>query len=323
MVKIKYRFNPDSLSYDRISTSIKVKLLKLFTYFMASIAIAILYYILFSGLFNSPKERKLVRENDQLRYEYKLLNERLNNANAVLEDLQQRDDNIYRTIFEAKPIPRSVREAGFGGTNRYGDLEGYSFSDLMVQTAKKLDKITKQIYIQSKSYDEIIRLAVRKEEMLRCIPAIQPISNKDLTRAASGWGWRIHPIYKIKKFHYGMDFTAPIGTDIYATGDGVVKELEVSNRGYGYKIVIGHGFGYETLYGHCSKFNVKVGQHVKRGDVIGFVGNTGLSTAPHVHYEVMINGTKVNPINYYFNDLSAADYEKLTELSTNSNRTFD
>lgn len=323
MARIKYRFNPESLSYDRISITIKTRIIQFFTYFMASVAIAIIYYAIFSSFFNSPKEKKLLRENEQLKVRLELFNKKLDNVNAVLEDLQQRDDNIYRTIFEAKPIPKSVREAGIGGSDRYADMEGYSFSDLLISTAKKLDKITKKVYIQSKSYDEIIKLALRKEEMLKALPAIQPISNKDLTRTASGWGWRIHPIYKIKKFHYGMDFTAPVGTEIYATGDGVVKELEASYRGFGWKIVLNHGFGYETWYAHCSGFNVRVGQRVKRGDVIGYVGNTGLSTAPHLHYEVHINGQPVNPINYYFNDLSAEEYDKLIEISTNSNRTFD
>lgn len=323
MKRTKYKFNPESLSYDQIVISFKARLIKFLTYFMASVAVAVLYYAIFSNFFSSPKEKKLLNENAQMRLEYEVLNKKMQNVEAVLNDLQQRDDNIYRTIFEAKPIPKTYREAGFGGVNRYSDLEGFEFSNLMIQTAQKLDKITKKIYVQSKSYDEVIKLALRKEEMLRSIPAIQPISNKDLTNAGSGWGWRIHPIYKIKKFHEGMDFSAPTGTEIYATGDGVISDLDISYRGYGWKIVIDHGFGYQTLYGHCSGFNVVKGQKVKRGDVIGFVGSTGLSTAPHVHYEVRINGSPVNPINFYFNDLSAAEYEKLIEISTNSNRTFD
>jgi hypothetical protein len=323
MAKTKYKFNPESLSYDRIVLSFSSRLIKFFTYFMASVAVAVLYYVLFSSFFNSPKERRLKNENDQMRLKYEVMNKKLNELDAVLSDLQQRDDNIYRTIFEAKPIPRNYREAGMGGINRYSDLEGFEFSGLMMETARKLDKITKKIYVQSKSYDEVINLAMRKEEMLRSLPAIQPISNKDLTHAGSGWGYRIHPVYKIKKFHEGMDFSAPVGTEIYSTGDGVVEELDVSYRGYGWKIVINHGFGYRTLYGHCSGFNVVKGQKVKRGDVIGYVGNTGLSTAPHVHYEVSINHQKKDPMFFYFNDLSAEEYEKLIEISTNSNRTFD
>jgi murein DD-endopeptidase MepM/ murein hydrolase activator NlpD len=323
MAKTKYKFNPDSLSYDRIVTSFKSKLIKFLTYFMASIAVSVLYYAFLSNFFSSPKEKKLMNENAQLRLEYEVLNRNMDNVNTQLSGLQQKDDNIYRTIFEADPIPSTQREAGFGGSNRYSDLEGFEFSNLMIKTAEKLDKISTKIKVQGKSYDEVIKLAKRKEEMLASIPAIQPISNKDLTNAASGWGWRIHPVYKIKKFHEGIDFSAPTGSDIYATGDGVIEELEVSYRGYGWKIVINHGFGYHTLYGHCSGFNVVKGQKVKRGDVIGYVGCTGLSTAPHVHYEVKKGNEKVNPINYFFNDLSAEEYEKLIELSTNSNKTFD
>jgi murein DD-endopeptidase MepM/ murein hydrolase activator NlpD len=181
----------------------------------------------------------------------------------------------------------------------------------------------KKIYVQSTSYDQLIKLAKNKETMLACIPAIMPISNKDLKRTASGWGWRIHPIYKIRKFHYGMDFTAPTGTDIYSTGDGVVELVESSMRGYGNHIVINHGYGYKTIYAHLNGFNVKQGQQVKRGDIIGFVGNSGMSTAPHLHYEVMRNGEKVNPVNYYFNDLSAEEYERMIEISIKSGQTFD
>ena len=181
----------------------------------------------------------------------------------------------------------------------------------------------KKVYVQSTSYDEIIDLAKNKEEMLASIPAIQPISNNDLRRTASGWGYRIHPIYKIRKFHYGMDFTAPTGVEIYATGDGTIEVVETSKRGYGNKIIINHGFGYRTLYAHMNKFSVRKGQVVKRGDVIGYVGNTGLSTAPHLHYEVSRNGKKVNPVNYYFNDLSAEEYERMIEISLKSGQTFD
>ena len=216
-----------------------------------------------------------------------------------------------------------MRKAGFGGVNRYTELEGYENSDIVIQTARKLDQITREVYVQSKSYDELIKLATNKEKMLASIPAIQPISNKDLRRTASGWGWRIHPIYKIRKFHYGMDFTAPRGTPVYATGDGVVKRVIRSRRGYGNQILIDHGYGYVTQYAHLNGFNVKKGQHVKRGDVIGFVGNTGLSTAPHLHYGVLYNGKYVNPINYYFNDLTADEYEKMVTLSQNAGQSFD
>lgn len=241
----------------------------------------------------------------------------------VLSHLQETDDNLYRTIFEAEPISSSLREGGIGGVNRYAELEGYDNSRVVIETAERLDRIRKKVYVQSKSFDDLIELASEKEEMLRRIPAIMPISNKDLKRTASGWGYRIHPIYKIRKFHYGMDFTAPTGTEIYATGDGVIKRVISSKRGLGKHIVIDHGYGYATTYAHMNRFNVRQGQKVKRGDVIGFVGTTGLSTAPHLHYEVALNGKKVDPANYYFNDLTPAEYERMIELAMRSGQSFD
>ncbi len=323
MGKAKYRFNPETLQYDRIEHTFGQKLTRFFIYFFASIFLAGLYLGVLSYFFDSPKEKKLKRELSEMRSQYELLNKRLDQLSAVLQDLQLRDDNLYRTIFEADPIPSTIRKGGFGGVNKYSDLEGYANSDIIINTAKKLDILTRQAYIQSKSYDELIKLATNKEKMLKCIPAIQPISNKDLRRVASGWGWRIHPIYKIRKFHYGIDFTAPKGTPVYATGDGVVKRIKRSRRGYGNEIIIDHGFGYETVYAHLSGFNVKRGQKVKRGDVIGFVGNSGLSTGPHLHYAVMLHGKYVNPINYFYNDLTAEEYEKMIELANNSGQSLD
>ncbi|HYX09111.1 MAG TPA: M23 family metallopeptidase [Bacteroidales bacterium] len=323
MAKSRFRYNPDSLSYEKISPGFKQRFIQFLTYFAATLVIAVIYNVIFLSVFDSPKEKALRRENNEMTLQYQILNKRFDQVSFVLKDMQQRDDNIYRTIFEAEPIPNSIRKAGFGGVNRYADLEGYNNSNLVIETTKKLDIITKEVYVQSKSYDELIKLAMNKEEMLASIPAIQPISNKNLRRVASGWGYRIHPIYKVKKFHYGMDFTAPVGTEIYATGDGVIYVEKSSKRGYGNEIIIDHGFGYKTLYGHMSKFNVKQGQHVKRGEVIGYVGNTGLSTGPHLHYEVILNNKKVNPVNYYFNDLTPAEYDKMLEIASNAGQTFD
>jgi murein DD-endopeptidase MepM/ murein hydrolase activator NlpD len=293
------------------------------TYFTATLLIAVIYNILFIVFFDTPKEKGLIRENQQLSTQYEVLNNRFDLVEKTLEDLQKRDDNIYRVIFEAEPIPPSVRSAGFGGVNRYADLQGFKNSELVTESARRLDKITKQLYIQSKSYDEVIEMAKNKAEMVACVPAIMPISNKDLRRTASGWGFRIHPIYKIRKFHYGMDFTAPTGTEIYATGNGVIEIVDNSLRGYGKRIIIDHGFGYKTLYGHLNGFNVKKGQKVKRGDVIGFVGSSGTSTAPHLHYEVLKNNKKVNPVHYYFNDLSPEEFDKMIFISSNSGQSFD
>ena len=208
--------------------------------------------------------------------------------------------------------------------NRYEYLEGYENSDLIIETAQRLDLLTKAVYVQSTSYDEVVELALSREEQLSSLPAIMPISNKDLTRTASGWGYRIHPIYKISKFHYGMDFTAPTGTEVYATADGTIERMQRSRRGYGNVLVINHGYGYKTLYAHLNDFNnARIGRKVKRGDVVAFVGSTGLSTAPHLHYEVHLNGKKVNPVNYYFEDLTAEEYDHMIELSMRPGQSFD
>ncbi len=278
MPKSKYHFDLESLSLHPNRLGFKGLLFKIITYFFAGVVVSVVFYMLLSRFFDSPKERVLKRENEQMKLQYEIMQKKINQVAGVLEDLRQRDDNIYRTIFEAEPIPRSVREAGFGGVNRYVDLEGYENSSFVVETAKKLDKILKQIYIQSKSYDQIIPMALNKEGMLKSIPAIQPVSNKSLERISSGFGWRIHPFYKIKIYHPGIDFAAPIGTEVYATGDGTVEKSESSFHGYGMSIIIDHGFGYKTLYAHLSAFKVTTGQKVKRGDIIGLVGNTGLST---------------------------------------------
>jgi murein DD-endopeptidase MepM/ murein hydrolase activator NlpD len=323
MPKTRYKFNPESLSFDRIRLRFSDIVLRFLAYFVGSVIIALIYWVILAAFFDSPKEKALKREIEQLTVQYELMNKEMDNLDVILGHLKETDDNLYRTIFEAEPIPASLREGGIGGVNRYKELEGYDNSKIIVETAKKLDGIRKKIYVQSKSFDDLIFMAKNKEEMLSCLPAIQPISNKDLTRTASGWGWRIHPIYKIVKFHYGMDFTAPLGTDIYVTGDGVVEELVQEKRGYGNHIVINHGFGYKTIYAHLDRFNVRRGQKVKRGDVIGFVGSTGASLAPHLHYEVELNGVKVDPVNFYYNDLSPAEYERIVEIASRNGQSFD
>jgi murein DD-endopeptidase MepM/ murein hydrolase activator NlpD len=280
--------------------------------------------LIFQHFFDSPKEKSLRRELDAKNLQFEIMLKRLNQIEEVLADIEQRDDNIYRTIFETEPIPKSVRQAGFGGANRYEEIEKINNSDLIINTAQRLDKISKQLYVQSKSFDEVIELALTREQMYASLPAIQPVSNKDLSRTASGYGWRIHPIYKIRKFHEGMDFTAPIGTEIYATADGVVSEIQTNvHRGYGNMALVDHGYGYETVYAHMERIKVKMGQHVKRGDIIGYVGNTGLSTGPHLHYEVRKDHKPVNPIGYYFNDLTPDEFEQIIEISSNNGQTFD
>jgi murein DD-endopeptidase MepM/ murein hydrolase activator NlpD len=323
MGKIKYKFNPESLKYYKVESSLKQKALKVSAYFFVFLVNASIGYLLYSLAFDTPKEKGLKRQISEMNLNIELFNKQLDNIESVLGDMQQRDDNIYRTIFEAEPVNYSVREAGFGGTNRYKSLEKMENSKMVINTAKRLDILTRKVVVQSKSYDELMKMAVDKEKMLASIPAIQPIANKDLERTASGWGYRIHPIYKIRKFHYGLDFTAPTGTDVYVTGDGVVEKIESSARGYGNCITINHGFGIHTVYGHLNGFNCRQGQKVKRGDIIGFVGSTGLSTAPHLHYEVERSGEKVNPINYFFNDLSADEYDRMIDISMRPGQSFD
>ncbi|MCA1755975.1 MAG: M23 family metallopeptidase [Bacteroidales bacterium] len=323
MAKTKYKFNPDSLRFDRIELTVRERLLRSLAFLVGSLIIAALYGVLFFIFFNSPKEKSLKREIAQLSLQYDMMNREMDKVERVLDHLQETDDNLYRTIFEAEPVSVSLREAGVGGVNRYEELEGYDYSDIVIETAGRLNRIMKRVYVQSTSFDDLINLAAEKEEMLAAVPAIQPISNKDLKRTASGWGYRIHPVYKIRKFHYGMDFTAPTGTEIYSTGNGTVVSVLRSKRGFGNHIIVDHGYGYTTLYAHLSRFNVKKGQKVKRGDVIGHVGNTGLSTAPHLHYEIKLNGKNVDPANYYFNDLTPEEYERMIEIAMKSGQSFD
>jgi murein DD-endopeptidase MepM/ murein hydrolase activator NlpD len=323
MAKVKYRFNAHTLSYDKIVISFKTRLKRFLALFSTTLASSLLLAFIFLQFYESPKTRAMKKENERLLTQYELLYKDLGTVEKVLSELEQRDNNLYRVIFESDPIPSTIRRAGFGGVNRYSQLESLDNSELVIKTAEKLDVLSKEAYIQAKSYDEVMKMALNKEKLVASMPAIMPISNKSLKGTASGWGFRIHPIYKIKMFHYGMDFTAPVGTKIYATGDGVVKEVESEYGGFGKYVVIDHGFGYETLYGHMSKFNVRVGERVKRGSVIGYVGNSGTSTGPHVHYEVHRNSVPVNPQNYYFKDLNAREYDKMVSISSNIGQTFD
>ena len=273
-------------------------------------------------IFGSPSEKQLRIENSRLLAQYNVLSRRLDEALGVMQGIQQRDDNLYRVVLQADPVADAIRKAGYGGTNRYEDLMDMANADLVVNTTQKMDMLNRQLYIQSKSFDEVVELFKDHDEMLKCIPAIQPVANKNLKYTASGYGTRIDPIYKTPKFHAGMDFSANIGTPIYATGNGVVKKAGWES-GYGKLVIINHGFGYETWYAHLNDYDVRVGQKVVRGEVIGEVGNTGKSTGPHLHYEVHVKGKVVNPVNYYFMDLSAEDYDKMIELASNQGKVFD
>jgi len=323
MARNRYSFNNKTLEFEKIRITSKERLLKLASHLLTGLVFAAVVIVFAYNFLESPKEKRQYREIENLKLNYEILNDRLEQLVLVLNDLQDRDDNIYRVIFEAEPVPASVRRGGFGGADRYARLEGYSYSDLVINTTQKLDIIASQLYVQSKSFDEVFEMAKNKERLLAALPAIQPVSNRDLRRISSYFGYRTDPFYKIKKFHEGVDFTAPVGTEIYATGDGVVTTVERLKVGYGNYIVIDHGFNYETLYAHLSKFNVRRGQKVKRGQVIGFIGNTGRSTAPHLHYEVRRNGVPVNPIHYFYSDISPEQYDLLIELSARPGQSMD
>lgn len=323
MAKIKYYYDTKTLSYKRIELNTFDKFKRSLGFLSASTVVGLIMVIVFFQFFDSPKEKRLKSEIENLVLQYDILSKKMTQIDLVLDDIQHRDDNIYRVIFEADPIPSSIRKAGFGGVNRYKDIRNFSNAELVIEAAKKADKLSKQLYIQSKSFDEVIDLAKNKADMLASIPAIQPIANKDLGRVASGYGYRIHPIYKTRKLHTGMDFTAPQGTPIYATGDGKIAKVRRSRRGYGNHVIVDHGYGYQTLYAHMTKYIVYRGQKVKRGDIIGYVGSTGTSVAPHLHYEVIKNKRKINPVNYYYNDLSPEEYDKMLEISSQNNQSFD
>ncbi len=323
MPKVKYHFNTSSLKYEKVVVSWKKRLLRVFGWLSTAVVFGVVIMLLAYNLLDSPKEKQLRRQLEETSYQLDLLKQRSVQVEAVLRDIQERDNTIYRVIFETEPIPSSVREAGYGGADRYRELRDLYNADQVTEVTKRMDKLSKQLYVQSKSFDEVWQLAKNKSTMLASIPAIQPVANKDLKRMASGYGMRIHPIYKTAKMHTGMDFTAPVGTEIYATGNGIVGRVEFNGRGYGNNVVISHGFGYQTLYGHMSRMTVRPGQRVNRGDLIGYVGNTGTSTGPHLHYEVLRGGRPVNPVNFYYNDLTPEEYEKMLELSSKAGQSFD
>ena len=322
MAKIKYHFNIHSLKIEKVRITLRERLVKLLGVLASGMVFSAVVLFFAYNFFNSPKEKMQLREIEQYKLQYEILNDRMGRIQKVLNDLQDRDDNIYRVIFEAEPIPASMRKAGIGGADRYAKLAGYKNSDIIINTTQKLDQIAGQMYVQSKSFDEVFKLAKGKEKMLAAIPAIQPVSNKNLRALSSFFGYRTDPFYKVLKFHEGIDFSAPSGTKIYATGDGIVINAGRAS-GYGNQIIINHGFNYNTMYAHLSRMNVHRGQMVKRGQVIGFVGNTGKSTSPHLHYEVLKFGKPIDPINFFFNDLTPAEYQQMLELSSRPSQTMD
>ncbi|MCF8335083.1 MAG: M23 family metallopeptidase [Bacteroidales bacterium] len=323
MAKIKYRFDPHTLTYQKVNKSINRKLRQGLIYFGVTIVAAVVFNIIFTKYYNTPKEHTLKSENEELVFKYKMLSDKLDEVERKLNNIEQRDDNLYRPIFEMEPIPSQVREAGFGGTNRYDELRKYSNSEVMISTTKKLDKVENELYIQSKSFDSVIKEARNKEKMIARIPAIQPISLKDYGRISDYYGRRRDPFTGKIRMHHGMDFTGPIGTDIYATGKGVIEGAGYSAYGYGKEVLINHGYGFKTVYAHLHQIDVEKGDTVSRGEVIGALGNSGRSTGPHLHYEVRKNGRPVNPFYYYFDDISAEQYDKMIAAAEENRRPMD
>ncbi len=324
MARIKYYYDTETCKYERIKTSTGDIVLNTLGILSLTVAMAVGLLIAYSSYFESPKELILKNEVKEMEFYYENLNAEVEKLQSQLANMEYRDDNIYRVVLGAEPIDKNIREAGVGGLDRYEDIKNKNIihGDVIIKLSEVVDNLRRKIYIESKSQDDVVDLAESKEKLFAAIPAIQPIANKQLIALASGFGMRVHPIYKVKKMHPGVDFAATIGTPIYATADGVIDQLNVSFSGYGKMIMIDHGFGYRTRYAHMHGFAVKLGQKIKRGDLIGYVGDTGLSTAPHLHYEVFVNGTHANPVHYFFNDLNPAEYEKIIELASIENQSL-
>jgi murein DD-endopeptidase MepM/ murein hydrolase activator NlpD len=323
--KVKYYFDTESLAYRKIKPKLSKKLGYVGLFLLASALFGFLCFValLNTSLIDTPKDRLQAREIETMKLRYAILNKKMDEVDEVLNDVAERDNNVYRAYFNTAPIPTEQRKAGFGGVNRYKELEGFNNSDLVINTSKRVDIISKELSIQSKSLDEILKLAKEKNKLLAAIPAIQPVKNEQMKRIASGFGYRSDPFTKVRKMHEGMDFTANTGTPVYATGDGVVASADNSKSGYGNHIEIKHGYGYLTLYGHLSKYKCHAGQSVKRGDIIGYVGSTGRSEAPHLHYEVHKDGKVVNPINFYYGNISAAEYVAISKVANQENQSLD
>lgn len=325
MAKVKYYYDSENLAYTKIKTRKRIKFGYALLFLLASVLFGFLVFVLLlnTPYFETPKDRLQAREIENLKLQYAILNKKLDEIDDVTEALENRDNNIYRVYFNKTEIPDSIRKAGFRDSKRYKDLEGYNNSQLVLNTTKRIDRLSKELAIQSKSLDEILKLASTKGNLLLAIPAIQPVRNENLKRMASGFGYRTDPFTKVRKMHNGMDFTANTGTPVYATGDGVVERADNSASGFGNHVVIRHGFGYESLYAHLSKYNCRAGQHVKRGDVIGYVGSTGRSEGPHCHYEVHKDGKVVNPLNFYYGNISAVEYVAISQMANLENQSLD
>ena len=322
MRKVYYIYNPKTRTYDRIYPTMRQRMMSYLRRMFVGMGLGAGFFIVLLIVFGSPSEKNLRVENSRLLAQYHILSSRLDDALMVMQQLQRRDDNLYRVIMQADPVADALRNASYGKTNRYEELMDMTNAKMVVNTTQQMDLLARRVYVQSKSYDDIVELCKKHDDMLACIPAIQPVSNKNLKQTASGYGNRIDPIYKTVKFHAGMDFSANVGTPVYATGNGTVQKAGWEGL-YGNCITINHGFGYVTRYAHLSKIGVRKGQKVVRGEKIGQVGSTGKSTGPHLHYEVHLKGHIMNPVNYYFMDLNADDYDKMIQIASNHGKVFD
>ena len=325
MAKVKYYYDSENLAYRKIITKTRKKIGVFLLFLVASALFGLLSFIILlnTPYFETPKNRKQAREIENLKLRYAILNKKMEEVEDVISFIEDRDNNLYRVYFNTSPITEEERKAGFKDADRYKDLEGYDNSQLVTNTTKRIDVLRKELAIQSKSLDDILKLAKAKDKLLAAIPAIQPVRNENLKRMVSGFGYRTDPFTKARKMHEGMDFTAKTGTPIYATGDGVVERADNTASGFGNHIVIRHGFGYETLYAHLSRYKCRTGQRIKRGDIIGYVGSTGRSEGPHLHYEVHKNGKIVNPLNFYYGNISAVEYVAIAQLANQENQSFD
>jgi murein DD-endopeptidase MepM/ murein hydrolase activator NlpD len=322
MPRSQFKYDPDNLRYLKLNQNLRSKLFRIFSWVAGSFILAIVFNVIYAFFFDTPHESQIRQENRALMQDYEFLSKKYSRVDTVLKEVRSIDENLYRTIFETEPTFRQ----GAGENEEISELFQYLSIDnnkLVKKTSEDLDAIHQRVNLQAKEYSRLMSFSGRKADILTGLPAIQPIRNQDLTRTASGYGYRIHPIYKIQKMHPGMDFTAPTGTEVFATGDGIIEVVEMSKRGNGNTIVINHGLGYQTSYMHLDAFKVKTGQKVKRGEVIAWVGNTGLSVAPHLHYEVSLDGNPVNPVNYFFLELSPQSYDKIILISIKSGQSFD
>jgi murein DD-endopeptidase MepM/ murein hydrolase activator NlpD len=323
MKKIKYYYNTHTLRYEKLETPLRVRLLRVMGFLMASAVTGMIIVAITFRYIDSPKEKLLRQQYEDLTQNYSIFQERLKQLELQMDEIENRDNTVYRSIFEAKPIPDSARIREMEKSKEVTLVQAMGETELIKSMTGQLNNLALRIAYQEKSFNEIANMVKNKEKLLAAIPAIQPVSNKNLNRIASGFGYRIDPVYKERRAHMGLDFSAPQGTPIYATADGVVKDAGFNTGGYGNRVVINHGYGYETLYGHMYRIKARVGQSVKRGEVIGYVGNTGKSTGPHCHYEVHRNGIPVDPIYYFYNDLTPAQFDRILKMAAASNQSFD